>query len=200
MENPSRDQWAVFSGVDFHDQGLSEEEEWMYRAPFQEDQITFLHSHFGPLNWPLSVGVTRVRPPESSSDVSQLNTKLSLMQQELSNCMELLRGLADSIDQLSETRITAINSIGHDTDFHILNRPLFITIEEDENEVVASAPEIQASGFGSTDSEAIDDLKIALGQLYLDLSETPDHQLGKLPLAWRRLLMEIVGTNATTNL
>ena len=199
-EESSRQQWAIYTGLDFSEHGLSEEEEWIHASYPQEDPIVLGFSHHRVLKLTHPGHSAPARSPESASDVRQLNIRLSLIQQELTNCMDLLRGMADSIDQLSETRVTAINSIGNSAGFQILNRPLFVSIEEDENEVVASAPELQASGFGSTDSEAIDDLKIVLGRLYQDLSETPDHELGKLPLAWRRLLMGIVGTNGTTSL
>ena len=196
----SSDQWKSFPSVGIFYRTLPEEEEWLDPVASPEDEIDFRHSHLSSMLWSYSGHTSRVQSSESTIDVNQLSTKLTLVQQELSICMGLLRGLADAIDQSSDTRITAINSIGNNVSSYLLNRPLFVSIEEDDNEVVASVPELRASGFGSTDGEAIDDLKSILGELYRDLIETPDDKLGRLPLAWRRILVELVETDARASL
>ena len=194
------DQWMYLPGMEISYISPPEEEEWLDPSGSLENELRFRHSHLPTMYRSLLGHTSQARSSAPAIDINQLNVRITLVQQELSNCMELLRGLADVIDQSSDMRLTAIHSIGNGRTTHILNRPLFVSIEEDDNEVVASIPELRTSGFGSTDGEAIDDLKSILGELYQDLIETPAEQLGTLPLVWKRILTELVETNARASI
>ena len=139
--------------------------------------------------------------PQSQYDLYELKQQVEELQRNLSDCLDLLGKLSDPSDAVIH-RTAAINSIiVNDTDV-ILKRPLFFLIEEYEgdDEVVARIPELQAAGFGSTEIQAINELKTLLGELYQDLIETPDEKLGKLPSQWKRILQEVTGTNARKKL
>ena len=73
-----------------------------------------------------------------------------------------------------------------------LRIPIVAIIEEDEDEVGARVPEFSASGFGSTESEAIAELKAELGDLYVELMDTPDELIGALPKRWKQGLSNLV--------
>jgi len=63
-----------------------------------------------------------------------------------------------------------------------------ITTEETDCDIVARFPEVEAYGYGTSESEAISMLKDDIISLYEDLNSTPDEQLGIAPLAWKRIL------------
>ena len=140
--------------------------------------------------------------PQSQYDLYKLKQQVEELQRNLSDCLDLLGKLSDRASDGVTHRTAAINSIIVDDMDIILKRPLFFLIEEYEgdDEVVARIPELQAAGFGSTEIQAINELKTLLGELYQDLIETPDEKLGKLPFQWKRILQEVIGINAREKL
>ncbi len=140
--------------------------------------------------------------PQSQYELYELKQQVEELQRNLSDCLGLLSKLSDYASDGVIHRTAAINSIiVNDTDV-VLKRPLFFLIEEYEgdDEVVARIPELQVDGFGQTEIQAINELKTLLGELYQDLVETPDENLGKLPSQWKRILQEVIGTNARKKL
>lgn len=93
------------------------------------------------------------------------------------------------------SRMSAINSITIDGTDTLLDRPMFILIEEYEgnDEVVARIPELQAEGFGATEIQAINELKAFVGELYQDLASTPNENLGRLLLQSKLILQGVAG-------
>ena len=73
-----------------------------------------------------------------------------------------------------------------------LRIPIVAIIEEDEVEVGARVPEFSAYGFGGTESEAIAEVKAELGDLYVELMDTPDELIGPLPKRWKQGLGNLV--------
>ena len=72
-----------------------------------------------------------------------------------------------------------------------LRSPLTVTLEDYGEEIVASYPEVEAFGSGSTEADAINALKDEISHLYLELIEAPEKTLGKLPRRWRRALCAV---------
>jgi hypothetical protein len=72
--------------------------------------------------------------------------------------------------------------------------PLTILIEEytAEDTVIASFSEIEEIGEGVTVSEAIYNLKLAIVDLYENLTETPPEELGNLPKSWLKILKRVI--------
>ncbi len=90
---------------------------------------------------------------------------------------------------------TSVVDLG--SDVLALQFPLVVAVEEFRTEVVASWPEVEAWGSGSTDAEAINALKDAIADLYFELKQTPDANLGKTPLRWKRALVSAIRETAT---
>jgi hypothetical protein len=78
-----------------------------------------------------------------------------------------------------------------------LRAPLTVTLEDYGDEVVASYPEVEAFGSGSTEADAINDLKDEIANLYVELTETPQTKLGKLPRRWKRALCAVAHPTVT---
>jgi predicted RNase H-like HicB family nuclease len=78
-----------------------------------------------------------------------------------------------------------------------LNETLIVSIEEYSNEdtYIASFPEIEVFGEGSTEAEALMNLKCAILDLYDELIDTSPDELGDLPKAWLLILKKIIKEN-----
>lgn len=73
-----------------------------------------------------------------------------------------------------------------------LRTPLIVQIEDFGDGFVASWPEVEAFGSGSSEAEAINALKDAVSDLYGTLVAAPDETLGKLPWRWKQALHAVV--------
>lgn len=75
-----------------------------------------------------------------------------------------------------------------------LSEPLLITIEEYQSEetVIASFPELEVFGEGFTESEAITNLKFAILDLFDELNDSPENELGELPKNWLNVLRKVI--------
>ena len=114
----------------------------------------------------------------------------------LQQCLAALENIRDTLADPRDCYSTSITSVTWNDAELPLRLPLTVIIQHDEDEVVARLPEFSASGFGSTESDAIYDLKSELGELYIELSEIPDEELGPLPKRWKRGLGHLVMSNA----
>jgi len=72
-----------------------------------------------------------------------------------------------------------------------LRSPLTVTLEDYGEEIVASYPEVEAFGSGTTEADAINALKDEISGLYTELAATPENKLGKLPRRWKRALCAV---------
>ncbi|MCB0086359.1 MAG: hypothetical protein KDE54_00470 [Caldilineaceae bacterium] len=74
-----------------------------------------------------------------------------------------------------------------------LTEPLFILIEEwpDDEGVIARWPEVRAIGQGDTEVEAINNLKLAILDLYDELTEDED-ALGDYLKSWLRIVKQVI--------
>jgi hypothetical protein len=70
--------------------------------------------------------------------------------------------------------------------------PIPVVVEEYSDEVVATFPEVEAHGWGTTPAEALNDLKEQIVLLYQELTTADPEELGKLPTAWARVLQHYV--------
>jgi hypothetical protein len=94
---------------------------------------------------------------------------------------------------LQETTVysTTIADLGEG---HRLRFPLTVKVERfiADDEFVASWPEVEAWGSGGTDAAAINSLKDQLRELYADLRQSVDDELGPLPRRWKRALVAMI--------
>jgi hypothetical protein len=89
----------------------------------------------------------------------------------------------------SRCRIVPINSLKRHG--YKLNQPIYITIEKDEDTVIASLDDIEAFAYGDTEFEAINGLCDEIITLYEDLREQRNH-LGVLPEKWLEFLDSVI--------
>ena len=86
-------------------------------------------------------------------------------------------------------RIIPLNSLKHPK-YH-LKTPIHVTLEYEEDNVVASFDDIEAFSYADTASEAIDLLCGEIIQVFEDLQEDKEN-LGTLPRKWLVYLEEII--------
>ena len=86
-------------------------------------------------------------------------------------------------------RIIPLNSLKHPK--YYLKVPIHITLEFEENKVIASFDDIEAFSYADTASEAIDLLSDEIIQIFEDLLEDKEN-LGSLPRKWLQYLEEII--------
>ena len=78
-----------------------------------------------------------------------------------------------------------------------LREPILVVIEEynGDDTVIASFPEIEVFGEGETETEAIQNLRIAILDLYDELISTSSEILGNLPKTWLNVLQRLIQIN-----
>ena len=86
-------------------------------------------------------------------------------------------------------KVIPLNSLKHTA--YILKNPVYITIEQDKNMVIASLDDIEAFAYADTEFEAINLLCEEIIILYEDL-RSDRKLLGKLPAKWLAYLEEII--------
>ncbi|MFH1563220.1 MAG: hypothetical protein ABIF11_07395 [Nitrospirota bacterium] len=101
---------------------------------------------------------------------------------------ELPKRLIEGIEQRYKS--IPLNSLKHPQ--YILKKPLYITLETDENDkVIASLDEIEAFAYADTEFEAINLLCEEIINLYEDLKDSSE-DLGVLPRKWLQYLKEVI--------
>jgi hypothetical protein len=82
-----------------------------------------------------------------------------------------------------------LNSLKHPR--YILKRPVYITLETENDKVIASLDDIEAFAYADTEFEAINLLCEDIISLYEDLKESGE-PLGLLPSKWLQYLDEFI--------
>lgn len=100
---------------------------------------------------------------------------------------DLTKRIIHAVDM--KYRIIPLNSLKH-SKYH-LKAPIHVTLEFDEDKVIASFEDIEAFSYADTISEAIDLLCGEIIQVYEDLLEDRDN-LGALPRKGLEYLEEII--------
>jgi hypothetical protein len=72
-----------------------------------------------------------------------------------------------------------------------LKAPIYVTLEFEEDKVIASFDDIEAFSYADTASEAINLLSDEIIQIFEDLLEDKEN-LGSLPRKWLQYLEEII--------
>ena len=88
------------------------------------------------------------------------------------------------IEKPLSTKITAIQRLMN----YKLNSPFYINLEIYPDSVIAEHTDTESWAEAETEYEAIDGLRIEIEDLYEHLKTTPNEQLGRNPLSWKRLL------------
>jgi len=155
-----------------------------------------LYGAMGYQDWMQEIYSKFRRGPEYGEELNELKDRvdelasgLESVREELSSCKECIDRLYEEFTERPIIKETIIFDI--DEDLEVIT-PLPIVIEESDDEVVASFPEIEVFAVGVGEAEAINNLKIQIKELYLELVATPQGQLGKIPRTWRRILEKVI--------
>ena len=95
--------------------------------------------------------------------------------------------------QTNQPLLKEIKIINLGDDRISLNREIPILVEVYGDEVVAKFIDAEVTGFGETESEAIDHIKENIVSLYFELIED-ENNLGPLPKRWLMVLRDIIST------
>nr|BAL54674.1 hypothetical protein HGMM_F17E10C04 [uncultured Acetothermia bacterium]BAL58340.1 hypothetical conserved protein [Candidatus Acetothermum autotrophicum] len=120
-------------------------------------------------------------------DKEEITDRLVKIEMRLGRLETSLQELLEIVSERAHTKQTWVRDL-HRDDLEVLS-PIPITIEEFDDEVVATWPEVEVYASAETESEAIAKLKQEIVQLFEELRETPDKELGKLPRSWKRILL-----------
>jgi hypothetical protein len=120
--------------------------------------------------------------PISNIDIQSLIIQLSKELKMLSDEVKTLRDELNNRPIVSSIQINTINSTLQ------LTKPIFIVLEESNEESLARWPEVNAYGLGQTATEAIDDLKQNISDLYADLTSREAPTLGEIALSTLNVL------------
>ena len=100
---------------------------------------------------------------------------------------DLSRNLIKAVE--SRCRILPLNSLKKSK--YTLNRPIYITIETDEDTLIATLDDIEAFAYADNEFEAVNGLCDEIVELYEDLRENQGN-LGTLPQKWLEYLNEVI--------
>ena len=114
--------------------------------------------------------------------VAELKEKVSDLEKQLGEITEI-------IQETSKIYNATIYELGNS--HYQLTIPIQIVIEENQDETVARIPELNLYASADTDSEAINDLKCEVINLYEDLISS-DIILGPLPKSWLETLKKLI--------
>ena len=126
---------------------------------------------------------------KAAHELRMLASSVEHMKRELSSCKEKIDSLHRMLEERPIVRHTKIFDLG--CGLHVVEA-IPVVIEETEDEVIASFPEIEVFGVADTESEALLKLKKNIVDLYYDLINTTQDELGELPLSWLRVLKRIL--------
>jgi len=126
---------------------------------------------------------------EVKRQVDDLNSQVESVVSELQQCKE---GISTILNELREKPITKQTELFEIDETLEVIRPIPVVIEEYDDEVIATFPEIETFGAGLCEAEAIINLKKEIRKIFFELEGFSDNELGKLPLSWKRVLLKVV--------
>jgi hypothetical protein len=126
---------------------------------------------------------------EVKKQVDDLSSQVESVVSELEQCKE---GISTILNELKGRPITKQTELFEIDETLELIRPIPVVIEEYDDEVIATFPEIEAVGAGLCESEAIINLKKEIRKIFFELEGVSDNKLGRLPLGWKRVLLKVV--------
>lgn len=93
------------------------------------------------------------------------------------------------IKTIEKRKIVPLNTLKHP--HYTLKKPLYITVEIEDNLVIASLDDIEAFAHADTEYEAINRLGEEIVNIYEDLKDDKEN-LGILPKKWLAFLEEVI--------
>ena len=162
---------------------------------FISKEIPFGHERWGA--WPEAIGEREVLKSlklvdelsEVKRQIDDLDSKVESVKSELQRCEE---GIDAILDELREKPIIKQTELFEIDETLEVIKPIPVVIEEYNDEVIATFPEIEVFGVGSGEAEAIGSLKQEIRKIFFELEKIDDDELGKLPITWKRVLLKVV--------
>lgn len=167
-----------------------------------------IFSETEPLEWggwdllPVDVSESEVRKglkfvdelelPEIKGQVDELVSAVEYVKSDLQKCKKGISKILNELKELKEKPVIKQTELLDIDDGLEVIRPIPVVIEEYDDEVIASFPEIEAFGAGVCEAEAIIDLKNEIRKIFFELEEVGEKELGKLPQSWKRVLLKVV--------
>ncbi len=124
-----------------------------------------------------------------ADELRTLASSVERMKRELMSCKERIESLHRMLEERPVVKETSIFDVGDNLQ---VVHAIPVVIEETGDEVIASFPEIEVYGVGSSEAEALSNLKAEIRDLYFELTELRQDELGRLPLGWRRVLERLI--------
>lgn len=167
-----------------------------------------IFSETEPLEWggwdllPVDVSESEVRKglkfvdelelSEIKGQVDELVSAVEYVKSDLQKCKKGISKILNELKELKEKPVIKQTELLDIDDGLEVIRPIPVVIEEYDDEVIASFPEIEAFGAGVCEAEAIIDLKNEIRKIFFELEEVGEKELGKLPQSWKRVLLKVV--------
>ncbi len=152
-----------------------------------EPYVPLDESHIRIIDIQRSIGRGTYWERITANILTELNKKLSSLEKQMTE----LATAVQNTSKICNATIYELNSSKYN-----LSMPVQIVLEEDQQETVARIPELNLYASGDTDSEAINELKEEVVNLYEELLSS-DKTLGPLPKSWlytlKRLLVKKSG-------
>lgn len=138
--------------------------------------------------WYQETDFVHAEPIKETINREIILTELYRRVAQLENEVKWIKGKKPSIEEPAIKRIEIL-SLGNEK--LKLARDIPVLLEVYEDEVIAKFVDVEVTGFGETEYEALDCLKNNLVSLYYELIED-EANLGPLPKRWLTVLKEIV--------
>ncbi len=130
-----------------------------------------------------------------SKDTVQTTAQIVLSAREYFNKNNEANYPIQEVAQIQDTLIRDIL-----IDEYTLKEPIKAILEIYSDEVVALVPELELFGSGKNIIEAVNELKLELVDLFTDLKDIPDENLGKFPKSWKKIICSLIKHNENTAL
>lgn len=188
---------AVKTLLEFLTRNLSEDSDYVNTlSPKEQEQL--LEKAITGILWDEyePVDEARFRVIDIQRRVARVPRWDRAIYKSLADLRERIDKLQKQIEELTET-VEGTAKISNATIYELgnsqyeLTMPLQIVLEENQEETVARIPELNLYASEDTDSEAINELKLEVIQLYEDL-QSSDRKLGPLPESWLQTLRKLI--------
>ena len=126
---------------------------------------------------------------KAAHELRMLASSVEHMKHELISCKEKIENLQRMMEERPVVKETSIFDVGDNLQ---VVQAIPVVIEETRDEIIASFPEVEVYGVGSSEAEALSNLKAEIRDLYFELTELRQDELGRLPLGWRRVLERLI--------
>ena len=115
---------------------------------------------------------------------------LEKLEEEIKEVKEfLVSELSPQVDKLARRRPLLLYSLRHPQ--LKLSSPIAVSLEDDGVQIIASAYDLDAFGYGETEGEALDDLRRTITDLYFTLKDDA-RALGPMPRRVWEYLSDII--------